>query len=143
MILPPKRFQSTQDVKYDGIRHKWWFCKLSERRTKNDLLSAAVKEMVSNGLSQADAAKAYGVDPREVRDFYRFYTSDSPSYPSEKVHKTIQFVINIAYDEYMKDGAWQPFTHYINKTAKTFGMNPRHAKEAWEIDPNLYPAGYK
>ena len=68
---------------------------------------------------------------------------ESPSYKDANTKKTIQAIISIAYQGYSHDQAAQPFTKYVKNVAIKFGVNPRHAIEAWEIDQNLYPAGYK
>jgi hypothetical protein len=143
MILPPKRFESPEDPKFDQIRHKYWFYQLKERRKKTSILEAALVEMKKEGLSQKKASELYSVDPRELRDYERFVMKESPSYKDANTKKTIQAIISIAYQGYSHDQAAQPFTKYVKNVAIKFGVNPRHAIEAWEIDQNLYPAGYK
>lgn len=141
MILPPKRFDSPDNPKYDSIRHRPWFRLTLERRGKIPFLKAAKDKLVEIG-SQKETASMYRVDERELRDYCRFVDGISPNYQDAQEKRTFQRIIDDAYASYVADKAKYNFRDYIANNAGYFGALPRHVLEAWEIDPNLLPTGY-
>ena len=137
LILPPKRYEDPYNPKYDPIRHKPWFPSLMERREKIPMLQMAYRQLKETNHSQLRVAEEWGVDPRELRDFINFTIGkgDTPS-------KAFQACLNDAYFEYCIEGAMRHIGFFIEKMAPFYGLNPRHVREMWEVDPEFYPKTY-
>jgi hypothetical protein len=136
--LPPKRFESVLSHKFDQIRGRPWFKRLERRKWQLNGLQLAFKKL-SNGLgTQQGAAKEFGVDPRELRDYVKFIRGHH-----EKPSPTFQQVLNGAYDNYCRHSAEHGIRHYIELEAPFYGVNPRQVVELWETHPTFYPMGYK
>lgn len=141
MILPPKRYESPDDPKFDPIRHKPWFQKLLKRREKLPKLKAALDYANKNVCSQRELWEKFGVNPREYRDYsnyingYTVYRHDDEA--------LLQYVIDRAYEAYCADGARRPFSEYLTPHSKLCGRHRKWATTLWEVDSNLYPTGYK
>jgi hypothetical protein len=81
-----------------------------------------------------------GVDERDLRDFISFVQGQTRPYDNQK---TFQAIIDEAYRYYVENQAKFSFTCEISLVAPRYGVNARHAMEHWEVDPNLWPTGYK
>lgn len=140
IVLPPKRFQSTLDAKYDVLRHKHWFAELAKRRAKLGLLKQAYIMFIHTGR-QAMAALEFGVDERELRDYIRF-NARAETFDVKTLGRAFQHVLDSAYRKYCRDKAEYHIRHYIKEDSVMMTFSPRHVVEAWEIDANFYPTGY-
>ncbi len=141
ITLPPKRFQPTEDPRYDGIRHRPWFGQLVKRRVKIKFLKAAREAMEKDGKSQKDAAEMYGVDERELRDYCAF-CEEFTMLPLGSDH-ALWSIIDDAYSHYQGGNAKFGFRHYLESQTHYWGINPRRVTELWEVDPCYYPTGYQ
>lgn len=138
MQLPPKRFQSCQDPRYDSIRFFPWFRHLEQRREKLGQLSQAKSYLDSSKVTQEQAAKEWQVDSRELRDYISFMEGrGSP------ISKSQQHLIDAAYRHYCEGKGEFPFRESIYALARMYGFNPRHIHELWDVDCNFYPNDYK
>lgn len=147
--LPPKRFQSTEDPKYDPIRHRPWFEKLRTRRKKLHLLRCALHDMSNEaiGLTQKEAAFHWGVDERELRDYEDFIDGSSKLASREWKYpgfgRIAQHALDSAYTAYCEHNAIRHIRSFIEDAAPLYGLNPRHVTELWETDPTFWPTGYQ
>lgn len=145
-LLPPKRFQSEQDPKYDSIRHKPWFWRLSKRRAKLPILTQAHNALTCchPDTPQYEIATAWGVDARELRDYVDFAQGVSrfKAMPYG-LQRTLQAILDRSYIAYDKDSASQTFRSYVDAEAAFWGVDGRQVFELWEVDPIFYPTGYK
>lgn len=141
--LPPKRFQQVDDPKYDPIRHYPWFRFLGERREKIAMLLCAYHEWkkaesIVKPITQQEAAELFGVDQRELRDYAAFVEGRVLDKP-----KNFQRILDEAYELYCGEGGKNGLRPCIETIAKLWGVNARHVIEAFEIDANFYPTGYR
>ena len=139
IVLPPKRFEDDSDPKYDNIRHKKWFWRLRERRSKLPALKQAYLAWKGNMLQQ-QASIEFGVDPRELRDYIAFYEDKEPKLPDNI--KTMQAVMDEAYRRYCESGAERNIREYLAEAAPLYGLKARHVVELWEVGKSFYPQGY-
>lgn len=140
MQLPPKRFQSDQDTKYDSIRHLPWFYTLAERRGKIELLRLAHHDWLWNGETNISASDMWGVDQRELRDYSIFVAGSSRLEPSNQ--RQYQKILDNSYETYIREKGARALTKIIYDESPLFGVNPRHVVELWEVDPTFYPSNY-
>lgn len=135
--LPPKRFDDPWDPRFDNVRGKFWFRKLEVRRKQLPFLKEALAAMhdPSIPITQKDAAKAFGVDERELRDYENFVNGKS-----KPPDKTFQKVLDDAYLEYCASKAGNDISFFIHRMAKLYGANGRAVNERWEVDPSFLPS---
>lgn len=141
MILPPKRYQNPGLPFFDPIRHKAWFKSLERRRAKIPMLSAALSEYELGLISFCSVAEKYKVHERELRG-YRGYVMGHRAF-SPNTELRITSAIEDAYVRYVEGKASRSFAHCLRKSARLYGMNPRHLTEAWDVDRFFYPESYK
>jgi hypothetical protein len=141
LVLPPKRFESSIDPKFDPIRHFPWFAKLDARRNKLPFLKAALEAWQRDGINQKQAAETFGVDERELRD-YLFFRAGQPN-PDDGSRKTFQAVLDDAYGHYVANRGRFGLRYHIELIAPFYGLKTRHVTELWETDPVFYPTGYR
>lgn len=140
--LPPKRFESTDDPRFDPIRHKPWFCKLEKRRAKLPFLKEALRQWRDCGITQAQAAEHAGVDERELRDYAAFMVGKPLGGGSVKDFIILDAILKDAAALYEASGAAHSLRHYIEKISPLWGRNPRPIVELYEVDPTWKPEGY-
>lgn len=140
--LPPKRFDDPSDPKYDPIRHLSWFWKLAKRREKLKFLKQANQDMICNKKLQKDAARNFGLDERELRDYISFVNHE-PRMVGGSVGAAYQHASDLAYLIYCRAGGLFSFTKCLERAAPDYGIKPRHLTELWETDPTFYPQGCK
>lgn len=140
MILPPKRYESDSDPKYDSIRFAPWFHKLAERREKiPDLEGARLRwrslqsKMVG---AQKAAAEACNVDERELRDYIAFYDGEV------KHDRTDQQILNEAYAIYCHHKGKIMLKACLDQIAPLYGRSSRQVFESYDTDRTFYPTGY-
>lgn len=143
MILPPKRYEDPFHPKFDPIRWRPWFGKLIKRREKIPMLKQAMLAMGVGGLSQKDAAERYGVDERELRDYENFYCERGTMPAIDYKSKEFQCILDEAYKFYCLSGGEGHIKGFIEAIAPSYGMNPRHVYERYEIDATFLPTGHK
>jgi hypothetical protein len=155
MQLPPKRFQSDGDPKYDSIRHLPWFRLLAERREKIAVLEQAYKWkretfcVHTDGhrvyATQTEAARTFAVDERELRDFIDFREGRNrlAEIEPDGTRRAFQAILDQAYDVYCDTNGRKPFVQIIRDESRLFGIDGRQAVELWDVDPGLYPAHYR
>jgi len=155
MQLPPKRYQSDGNPKYDSIRHLPWFATLAERREKISSLEQALKWKKETFVVRPDghreyatlieASKAFGVDERELRDFIDFQSGRDKLAEVEPIgtRKAYQMILDQAYDVYHDINGRRSFNKIIFEQSPLFGVNARHVIELWETDPGFYPLHYR
>lgn len=136
MQLPPKRFEDPWDHRFDDIRHKPWYAKLIKRREKLPSLKCAA-DYLHQGSLQKDAAARFTVDERELRDYVSFIANCPYHKPPEYYR-----ILEEAYAEYCGMNGDRHINYFIERIAPSYGMNPRHVTEMWEIDPTFYPVSY-
>lgn len=141
IVLPPKRFQTTEPTRYDTIRHRPWFDALNERRAKIDQLRAAYDDFYQRKelITQSDLAKIHGIDERELRDYMSWINS-----PPESVLITSisRYILDQAYLAYCFEKAARPFTVYISRACKLAHIQRyRGFIEMWDVD-HAYPSRY-
>lgn len=147
--LPPKRYESDSDPKYDPIRTKPWFRFLAERRAKLPQLKGAYDDILVGSKSQAAVCDLWGVDSRELRDYYDFrrsLESDDSLYGSvltKTIQPTHMAILDIAYKNYCKANGDISLRVFIKEAASEFGMGPRSMVEMWEIHGKFYPTDYE
>lgn len=135
LVLPPKRFEP-DDPTRDPIRSRAWYPKLQIRKWQMPLLHQAAR-VIQQGWTQVFACDTFRVDSRELRDYVRYWTFKWPP-----VTKTEQAIIDDAYYSYCQRGGEQAFHAYLEHNSRFFGLNPRHVKELWELNPGFLPSGY-
>lgn len=140
MILPPKRFQKTNNPIYDPIRTRSWFTNLHERRTQIVLLEQARKRIFEDNLTQKEAAIEFGLHVRELRDYERF-VDWNPNWVKSDIRE-FQHILDLAYKEYCDSKASHHLSSFISRVAQFYASNPRRVLEEWEINPTFYPTGY-
>lgn len=155
MQLPPKRFQSDGDPKYDSIRYLPWFTTLAARREKLGVLQEAWRWKNSTFVTTTDghrkfatlteAASAFAVDERELRDFIDFIEGRSRLAEIEHVgtRRAFQAILDQAYDVYCDTNGRKPFSQVIRDESRLFGIDGRQAVELWDVDPAYYPTHYR
>ncbi len=134
---PPKRFEDPFDPKFDPIRHLPWFHKLEARRKQIPALKQALAAIHDprQPMLQKDAATAFGVDERELRDYEDFVNGVSKPHDLK-----FQKVLDDAYWEYCAGGGAHNLAWCIDRMGKLYGVNPRHVNERFETDPNFLPS---
>lgn len=144
IVLPPKRYESTEDAKYDPIRHHIWFAILAERRQKLAYLGSALASY-SEGLTQLEVRDRWGIDPKELREYENFKKGRSPkSMNSPPFAAEVRRRLALAYQAYNRIDAAQSYASLIQSIEMVGAtIKPRIVSELWEKDPNLYPAGYQ
>lgn len=138
--LPPKRFQSTWEPVYDVLRHKRWFADLNKRRAKLPLLQQAYARFMETGMQKKSSIE-FGIDERELRDYVRFITKEKTIEPDKQ--RAFQLLLDHAYRAYCRDKAQYHLREYVRYDYGLASLNPRAVVEAWEVDANFYPTGYK
>ena len=140
IVLPPKRWESADDPKFDLIRHRKWFTRGQKRKHLIPLLKHAALLYNSGSGFVKDVCAESGVDEREFRDWYRFHCQKAafePLGPKEQV------VLNAAYAIYCDSNAEYSFSTCVEKAADYYGMKKRPMRELWEVNPNAYPTVYQ
>jgi len=142
-ILPPKRYESTEDPKYDPIRHHHWFFLLTKRRDKLAFLSSALASY-NEGLTQDQVKERWGIDQKELREYQNFREGRSPKSMKDAAFKAeVLRRITLAYQAYNRiDGAKSYSSIILSLEMVRATIKPRIVCELWEKDPNLYPIGY-
>lgn len=135
--LPPKRFQDPEDPIYDSVRTKSWFPKLAIRRKQIPMLAGALNDHKNVRRTQKEAAEAWGVDERELRDYESFVMGRNRPYTS-----TDQQILNDAYTIYCTNGGDIAIRACISRVSWYYGRDPRAVTELWEVDPTFFPTGY-
>jgi hypothetical protein len=137
-ILPPKRWQE-DSPEFDLLRHKLWYRRGLKRKHHIPMLKLAAATH-AQGRTMVEACLAFGVDSRELRDYIAFSgqrAANEPLGPKE------QRVLDAAYAIYCDSSANYSFRHCIERAAEYYGMKKRPLVEAWEVNPTVYPTGYK
>lgn len=143
LALPPKRFESTEDPKFDPIRHFQWFAKLEKRRAKLPFLKEAFRQWSTCGISQGQAAANVGVDERELRDYAAFVGAEPISWESKSEARTYKAILDQSYARYKLYTGERSFRACIEEEAPLWGKEARPIVERWEVDPGFYPTGYR
>jgi hypothetical protein len=137
--LPPKRFESVLSTKFDPIRGRPWFKRLERRKWQLNALQLAAQRLSypDKGviMTQDQASKEFGVDPRELRDYVKFISGIGRERPSH----AYQHILDTAYAEYCRFSASVTLRHYIELEAPKWGINPRRVVELWEVDSTFLP----
>lgn len=148
LILPPKRFEDDGDPRFDSIRHKAWFAKLSERRRKVPILRMCYRSRSkgANGETQAKLCEYWGIDPREFRDYVAYVDGISKFDGGDEVlakeRRELVGLLDQAYSAYCATIGVANFGYFIEEYAPKWGIDARKARELWEVDPKLYPTNY-
>ncbi len=139
--LPPKRWESTQDSKYDQIRHHKWFARLEKRKHHIPLLQQAYAMHLQMGqhVTQKFICGQWGVSEREFRDYCHHV--DGMRIDGH-ISDRQQDAINHAYHYYQQGNASHSFTAHLKACAPQFGLNQRALIELWLTEPAFYPIGY-
>lgn len=138
--LPPKRWESADDAKYDQIRFRRWFTRGQKRKHLIPALKLAALFYSQGQALIKTICLEFNVDEREFRDFYRFHYQKAafePLGPKEQV------VLNAAYAIYCDSNAEYSFSTCVEKAADYYGMKKRPMRELWEVNPNAYPTVYQ
>jgi transposase-like protein len=139
IILPPKRWEE-DSPDFDLLRHKLWYRRGLKRKHLIPALKEAANLYHEGGRLVKSVCAEFGVDEREFRDWYGFHiqsTAFEPLGPKE------QRVLDAAYAIYCDSSANYSFRHCIERAAEYYGMKKRPLVEAWEVNPIVYPTGYK
>jgi hypothetical protein len=139
--LPPKRFESTDDPRFDLIRHRPWFAKLEKRRAKLPFLKEAHRQWTTCGISQKQAAENSGVDERELRDYAAFQAGCSIGGLGPGECLTYDAILKHSYERYAIYRGERSLRHCIEEEAPLWGKDARPIVERWEVDPTWYPEG--
>lgn len=146
VMLPPKRFEDARDPKFDPIRHFPWFNGLYKRREKLPALKAAFDHWKVNVLPQAESAKMFNVDERELRDYFEFvmWAVGAPQQDDrfDSNDKLFRHILTDAYKLYCHSHGHTPLRTCLSRICPMFGVTTRHVIERWEIDPRFIPNGY-
>ncbi len=140
ITLPPKRFEAIEDPRFDQIRGKPWFWRLKERRTRLHSFQQAYQAWDSRKFTQLQASLEYGIHERDLRDYISFVRKHPATKKIDRT--TAQRVLDDAYVLYCEDNANKNFVEYVQAVAYRFGINPRMARELWEVDSTFYPSAY-
>ena len=132
LVLPPKRFESTDDPRFDPIRPRQWFAKLETRRAKLPFLKEAYRQWDVVGLTQLQAAANAGVDSRELRDYAAFIEGE-PVFQVDP--RTYDAILNDAVARYRGSNAEYHLRHYIEEICPLWGRNPRPITELYDVCP--------
>ena len=135
LVLPPKRFESTDDPRFDPIRPRQWFAKLETRRAKLPFLKEAYRQWDVVGLSQLQAAANAGVDPRELRDYAAFIRGKAIGWDNFKDERTANAILMDAVARYRRSNAEYHLRHYIEEICPLWGRNPRPITELYDVCP--------
>ncbi len=140
IILPPKRFESLEDPRFDSIRHKSWYGKMAKRKWQLPALKQAHAELVAySDKTRKEVAESFGIDERELRDYIKFVTG----VPGNGQKPGFLCVLDDSYLKYCQDLGKHHILAYIAKECPFWGLKARHVQEAWDCDPTFYPTGYK
>ncbi len=138
LALPPKRWETTSDPKFDCIRFKGWFHRLEKRKHQIPRLEAAFKHSEQIGpVSQTILSEMFGVDSRELRDYVFFKKG-----VGQLISRAEQAILNDAAIDYALNMGELPLTACIEVASRIYGHNPRTIRELWEVDPAFYPTTY-
>ena len=136
--LPPKRWETGEHPKFDGVRSRSWFGRLLKRKKHIPMLEQAYLYLLENNdCSQGMVCADWGIDSRELRDYIKFRNNQNP-----EITKTAQSIINEAYVDYCLDSAQHNFVFYIKVVCHRWGLPPRPYRELWEVCPDYYPTNY-
>lgn len=139
--LPPKRWQSSDDPRYDPIRYNRWFARLGKRKQNIALLSECLRQLPvaeDEGKTIRSHCMDWCVSEREFRDYRNFIYGE----PKE-VSQQAQDAINHAYHQYVESNAMHAFHAHLEACAPLFALQPRQLRELWECASNFWPTGYK
>lgn len=149
MILPPKKFEPSNDPIYDPIRHKSWFWRLEERAERIALLQQAWADYSFGCQSgeketQSVVCERWGVNEREFRDYIHFIAgSDMLSSLEPHVKGVYQRVLDDAYQRYCANSGAKHIRFFIEKIAPMYGATGRKVADVWDVDKNFYPTNYE
>ncbi len=139
VTLPPKRWEDSDDPKYDSIRFYPWFKRLQKRKHHIPMLQQAYNQWLQIGkiTTQEAICEIWGVSTREFRDYCAFKTSSPGELSSHNLT-----ALNLAYRMYCASPS-TPWRNHLTKAADQCGLNPRGLIELWETRPAFYPNGYQ
>lgn len=145
MQLPPKRFQSDQDPKYDDLRHLPWFKDLAQRRDKIAMLELAHNDYLWADMTQAESCENWGVDKRELRDYSDFVGKRDKLAEIEPIgtRRSYQHFLDHCYDVYHERQGAKSFTQVMHDESRLFGIEARPFIELWETCAMFYPSHYR
>ena len=143
IVLPPKRWESSQNPKFDQIRHLQWFKRLEKRKKAIPMMEAAYANHLQSGKLLQDICTEWAIDSREFRDFCEYRSGFSRLAEMDKQYQlNVHYILRSAFLNYQFQSAARPFHKEIELAAPAFGYGARAIRELWEVDGNLYPEGY-
>jgi len=137
LVLPPKRWESSDHPRFDPIRVRSWFHRQNTRKYHIPTLAAAYTSMLTAGWSQSHSCSFYGVSDRELRDYTNWREKRPVNRP-----EFAQMGLDEAYLIYNEHQGRRAWRDCIRNGAQAWGINGRHLMEAWEVDATFYPSYY-
>lgn len=143
LTLPPKRYDKTEDPKFDPVRHLPWFPKMDgrakegSRRDKLKRLEMAYEDW-NGGKTQKEVCAIHGVIQRNLSDF-SYYTRQRTGRTKFIQCAVFQQILDEAYVSYCRHGGKYHLYRCIQKIAPLWGVKSRPVFEAWCVDPNFLP----
>lgn len=146
VVLPPKRWESTESTEYDPIRHHKWFARLNTRRDKIPIVEQAYKafmEEPDHGMQNV-ICHEWNIDPREFRSYVAWMSGESQvgKLPPNG-QKTVRILLDSSYDHYCYMGGKISFRAAMDLICGRWTVTSRQLMELWDTDPNFYPTGYE